>query len=161
MPKFVTIGYGDRAGDAATAGASAAGGANRELGPPRGLEQRVACVWIGDGSAVRVLPDACVDIVWTRGRLVVAGPATGPDLAPATPGQGRCGVRFRVGAAGAALGLPASELLDQIVPLAEIWGGEGRRLEDRVALAERPLEALVAGVYDRIAGDGDDLVREA
>jgi AraC-like DNA-binding protein len=134
---------------------------NRELAPPPGLEQQVACVWIGDGSAIRVLPDACVDVVWTRGELVVAGPATGPDFAVATPGQGRCGVRFRVGAAGAALGLPASELLDEVVPLADIWGGEGRLLEDRVALAERPLEALVAGVHDRIAGDGDDLVREA
>lgn len=138
-----------------------AGMPNRELAPPPGLEQQVACVWIGDGSAVRVLPDACVDIVWTRGELVVAGPATGPDLAPATPGQGRCGVRFRVGAAGAALGLAASELLDEVVPLAEIWGAEGRLLEERVALAERPLEALVAGVYDRVAGGGDELVREA
>jgi AraC-like DNA-binding protein len=134
---------------------------NRELAPPRGLEQQVACVWIGDGSAVHVLPDACVDIVWTQGRLVVAGPATGPDLAAATPGQGRCGVRFRVGAAGAALGLPASALLDEIVPIEEIWGATGRRLEDRVALAERPLDALVAGVHARISGAWDDLVREA
>jgi AraC-like DNA-binding protein len=134
---------------------------NRELAPPPALEEQLACVWIGDASAVHVLPDACVDIVWTRGELVVAGPATGPDLAPATPGQARCGVRFRVGAAGAALGLPASELLDEVVPLAEIWGAQGRRLEDRVARADRPVEALVAGVYDRIAGEGDDLVREA
>jgi AraC-like DNA-binding protein len=134
---------------------------NRELAPPPGLEQQVACVWIGDGSAVHVLPDACVDIVWTKGRLMVAGPATGPDLAAATPGQGRCGVRFRVGAAGAALGLPASELLDEIVPIEEIWGAAGPRLEDRVALAERPLDVLVAGVHDRIAGARDDLLREA
>jgi AraC-like DNA-binding protein len=134
---------------------------NRELAPPPGLEQQVACVWIGDGSAQQVLPDACVDVVWTQGRLMVAGPATGPDLAAATPGQGRCGVRFRVGAAGAALGLPASELLEETVPLEEIWGAAGRRLEDRVALAARPLDALVAGVYDRISGAGDDLVREA
>jgi AraC-like DNA-binding protein len=134
---------------------------NRELAPPPGLEQQVACVWIGDGAAVHVLPDACVDVVWTRGRLMVAGPATGPDVAPATPGQGRCGMRFRVGAAGAALGMSASELLDEIVPLEEVWGAAGRRLEDRVALAPRPLDALVAGVYDRIAGAGDDLVREA
>jgi AraC-like DNA-binding protein len=134
---------------------------NRELAPPPGLEQQVACVWIGDGSAVHVLPDACVDIVWTKGQLMVAGPATGPDLAPATPGQARCGVRFRVGAAGAALGLPASELLDEIVPIEEIWGDAGRRVGNRIAAAERPLEALVAGVYDRISGAGDDLVREA
>jgi AraC-like DNA-binding protein len=134
---------------------------NRELAPPPGLEQQVACVWTGDGSAVHVLPDACVDIVWTQGRLMVAGPATGPDLAPATPGQGRCGVRFRIGAAGAALRLPASELLDEVVPLEEIWGTAGRRLEARVAAATHPLDALVAGVHDRIAGAGDDLVREA
>src|SRR6188472_2258010 len=120
---------------------------NRELAPPPGLDGLVACIWIGDGSAVHVLPDACVDIVWSQGRLMVAGPATGPDIAPATPGQGRCGVRFRVGAAGAALGLPASELLDEMVPLHEIWGDAARRLEDRMALADRPVDALVAGVY--------------
>jgi AraC-like DNA-binding protein len=135
--------------------------AYRELAPPQGLEQQVACVWVGGGGATRVLPDACVDVVWTQGRLIVAGPATMPDLAPATPGQTRCGVRFRVGMAGGALGLPASELLDQVVPVADIWGAAGRRLEGRVAASERPLEALVAGVADRIAGTGDDLARAA
>jgi AraC-like DNA-binding protein len=132
-----------------------------ELAPSPALEAQVACVWVGDGGAVRVLPDACADIVFTGGRLVVAGPATLPDLVPATPGQDRCGVRFRVGLAGSALGLPAAELLDQVVPLAEIWGAEGRRLEDRVAAAERPLEAMIAGVAARIAGARDDVVREA
>jgi AraC-like DNA-binding protein len=135
--------------------------AYRELAPPAGLEQQVACVWVGGGGATRVLPDACVDVVWTRGRLIVAGPATMPDLAPATPGQNRCGVRFRVGMAGGALGLPASELLDQVVPVADIWGAAGRRLEGRVAAAERPLEALIAGVADRIGGTGDELARAA
>src|SRR3954447_7447448 len=127
---------------------------NREMAPPPGLEQHVACVWIGDGSAVHVLPDACVDIVWTRGQLMVAGPATRPDPAPASPGQGRCGLRFRVGAAGAALGVPASELLDEIVPVAEIWGDAGRRLADRVALAERPLDALAAGGAAPVSAPG-------
>jgi AraC-like DNA-binding protein len=135
--------------------------AYRELAPPPGLEQQVACVWVGGGGATRVLPDACVDIVWTRGRVIVAGPATVPDLAPATPGQRRCGVRFRVGMAGGALGLPASELLDRAVPVAEIWGAAGRRLEGRVAASERPLETLIAGVGGRIAGVRDDLAREA
>jgi len=133
----------------------------RELAPPRGLDAQVACVWIGGGGAVRVLPDACVDIVFTRGRLVVAGPATRPDIAPATPGQARCGVRFRVGMAGDALGLPASELLDEVVPLAEVWGSDARRLEDRVGAAERPLPVLVAGVAGRIADARDGLVRAA
>ena len=33
----------------------------------------------------RILPDACVDIVWGGTRLVVAGPATGPKLATISP----------------------------------------------------------------------------
>jgi AraC-like DNA-binding protein len=135
--------------------------AYREFAPPPGLEAQVACVWVGGDGAVRVLPDACVDIVWARGRLIVAGPATMPDLSPATPGQDRCGVRFRVGMAGSALGLPAAELLDRVVPLAEVWGPAGRRLEDRVAGAERPLETLIAGIAGRIAPACDGVVREA
>jgi AraC-like DNA-binding protein len=132
-----------------------------EFAPPPGLEAQVACVWVGSSAAARVLPDACTDIVFSAGRLVVAGPATLPDLVPATPGQDRCGVRFRVGLAGSALGLPASDLLDQVVPLAEVWGAEGRRLEDQVAAAERPLEVMIAGVAARIAGARDEVAREA
>lgn len=135
--------------------------AYRELPAPPGLERQVACVWESGGTATRVLPDACVDIVWSQGRLIVAGPATAPVLAPATPGQGRCGVRFRVGLAGASLGLPASELLDESVGLAEVWGTAGKRLEDRVAAADAPLAALVGGVAERIADAREDLVRQA
>jgi AraC-like DNA-binding protein len=135
--------------------------AYRELPAPLGLERQVACIWESGGTAARVLPDACVDIVWSQGRLIVAGPATLPVLAPATPGQSRCGVRFRVGLAGAALGLPASELRDESVPLAELWGAEGRRLEARLAAADAPLDALVTGVAERIAGAREDVVRDA
>jgi hypothetical protein len=69
----------------------------------------------------RVLPDACVDVVWTGGRLTVAGPATGPVVVDLPAGAASMGVRFRIGAAGAALGVPAGELLDASVPL--VWRG--------------------------------------
>ena len=62
-----------------------------------------------------------MDIVWAGDRLVVAGPATGPVLTKLPAGSPAFGVRFRVGAAGAALGLPAAELLDATVPLADVW----------------------------------------
>lgn len=127
--------------------------AYRELAPPPGLEALVACVWVSHDGATRVLPDACVDVVFDGGRLVVAGPATVATLAPATPGQHRAGVRFRVGAAGAALGLPVAELRDQGVPLAELWGPEARGLEDRVAAAptrKDALLALIGGVARRL-----------
>jgi AraC-like DNA-binding protein len=115
---------------------------------------------------VRVLPDSCADIIFDAGRLVVVGPATVATDAPATPGQERCGVRFRIGSAGAALGLPAAELLDRSVPLAELWGRAGRVLEDRVVAAETTDEALAAllnGVAQRLPppGGGDPRVRRA
>jgi AraC-like DNA-binding protein len=138
----------------------------RELAPPPGLEEHVACVWVSHDRAVRVLPDACADIVFSAGRLIVAGPATAAVEARATPGWERCGVRFRIGSAGAALGLPAVELQDLGVPLTEVWGREGRRLEERVAGApttEEALAALARGVAERLppAGGGDPLVRRA
>jgi AraC-like DNA-binding protein len=127
--------------------------AYRELAPPPGLEALVACVWVSHDGSVRVLPDACADVVFSGGRLVVAGPATVASVAPATPGQARVGVRFRVGAAGAALGLPLGELRDQGVALAEIWGGDAKALEDRVAAApsrKDALLALIGGVAQRL-----------
>lgn len=92
--------------------------AYREI-PQRG--DLVACLWSNDGGprTHRILPDACVDIVSRDGRLFVAGPATRAHMV--TVDGTVFGVRFRVGAAGAALGLPAAELLDTSVPLDEIW----------------------------------------
>lgn len=125
----------------------------RELAPPPALEALVACTWVSHDGEVRVLPDACADVVLSGGRLLVAGPATTETTAPATPGQLRVGVRFRVGAAGAALGLPAAELRDQGVPLAELWGPDARRLEARVAAApdaRAALLALIGGLARRL-----------
>jgi AraC-like DNA-binding protein len=127
--------------------------AYRELAPPPGLEALVACAWVSHDGAVRVLPDACVDVVLSGGRLLVAGPATTATFAPATPGQVRVGVRFRVAAAGAALGLPADELRDQGVGLEEIWGRGARAFEARVAAAPTRRDALLAligGIAQRL-----------
>jgi len=125
----------------------------REFAAPPGLGPFVACLWTSHDGEVRVLPDACVDVVFGGGRLVVAGPATTATIAPATPGQRRVGLRFRVGAAGAALGVSAAELLDLGLPLTELWGRAGQRLEDRVAAApttEARIAVLARGVADRL-----------
>jgi len=55
-------------------------------------------------------------------------------------------VRFRVGVAGAALGVPADALRDFSVPLEELWGSEGRRLSEAVAAAPS-----VEGALGRLA----------
>jgi AraC-like DNA-binding protein len=94
----------------------------------RELQQQaplIACLWERDSAeeprAVPVLPDACADIVSVDGRLMIAGPATGPATSAIPPGATVFGARFRVGAAGAALGVPAGELLDARVPLEDVW----------------------------------------
>ena len=91
----------------------------------------VACTWervAGSGADMAatpghvVVPDACVDVIWSRGRRVIAGPDTGPRLVTPPLGVRVVGARLRPGAAGAALGLPASELRDLLVDAADVLG---------------------------------------
>jgi AraC-like DNA-binding protein len=106
----------------------------RELAPPPAIASHVACLWWRTDASPRVVPDGCVDLVWTGAELIVAGPATRAVMPKLPPGRPKVGVRFRVGAAGAALGLPARELLDRSPALAEVWA-DGQRLAQRVAEA--------------------------
>lgn len=138
----------------------------RELPPPPELAPHVACLWTRDAAdhpvERRVLPDACVDVVWMGGsRLFVAGPATCPVLADVPSAAPVLGVRFRVGAAGAALGVPAAELLDLQVPLSGLWGRVAERVEERLAEARFPLAELARAVAVPRAGRLDPLVRAA
>src|SRR4051794_41930627 len=85
--------------------------AYRELPLPGRPAPHVACLWARDpeprASVRRILPDACVDVVWVQGdRLVVAGPATGPALAALPAGAAAPRGRLRGGAPGSAVGAP-------------------------------------------------------
>jgi AraC-like DNA-binding protein len=74
-----------------------------------------------------------MDLIWIDGRLLVAGPDTGPHLAAPAPGRSH-GLRFASGTAPALLGVPAYELRDQCVPLDALWPADRvRRLTDQVA----------------------------
>ena len=87
--------------------------------------------------------------------LIVAGPATRAHHT--TTAGPTFGVRFRIGAAGAALGLPAAELLDTSVPLEDVWGAaEARRIAER---ATNVHELAAAATARR--GPPDPLVRAA
>lgn len=121
----------------------------RELAPPPALASHVACLWWRSGEATRILPDGCVDLVWTGGELIVAGPATRPVVPRLPSGEPKVGVRYRVGAAVAALGLPARELLDHSPSLAEVWP-DGAELAERVAEA-RGARARLGLLVDTLA----------
>ncbi|MGV9277796.1 helix-turn-helix domain-containing protein [Streptomyces griseosporeus] len=104
-----------------------------------------AVVWTntpaGPGGAP-VLPDGCMDLLWHEGRLLVAGPDT-RAYTPQGPAAPWSGIRFRPGTAPALLGVPAHELRDQRVELADLWSaGRVRRLRARVATAAGPEAGL-------------------
>jgi AraC-like DNA-binding protein len=121
---------------------------------PAALASHACCVWAHAagpaGHVQRVLPDGCSDIVWIGGEdLIVAGPATAHVLTAIPAGVTAVGVRFAPGAAGAALGLPARELQDQTVDLADVWRARGREVAKRLQSA--PPERRLAVLADAVA----------
>ena len=129
----------------------------REYVPATGLRAVVACTWEqvpAEDLLQRVVPDACVDLIWLAGReLVIAGPDTSARDVALAAGTRTSGIRIRPGAAGAVLGLPASELRDQEVAAQDVWGAEATRLQQAVAAVshERRAALLSAAVASRQA----------
>jgi AraC-like DNA-binding protein len=141
--------------------------AYREQPPPAGLAPWLACTWTRaeERQTVRVLPDGCTDlIVHAGGRVLVAGPDTAARLSRVTPATRVVGVRFRPGAGAAVLGVPLHALRDGRPTLAELWGDDGRRLEEQLAAAGSDaarLRVLLAAVAARRQGLPDPLVAAA
>ncbi len=124
---------------------------------------------------MRVVPDGCIDIVWTEGvGTVVVGPNTRAFLVALARGTRVAGVRLHPGGAPPLLGVDAAALRDGSVPIEAVWGDAGKRfaerldeLEDRAgvlvsALAARapasaPPDPLVRAAVARLAGPGLDV----
>jgi AraC-like DNA-binding protein len=122
-----------------------------ERAPADDLAGHLRCSWTAvTGRPRAVLPDGCLDLMWVGGELVVAGPDTGPAPTDLAPGTEIAAVRFRPGAAPAVLGVPAVELRDRRVRLADLWR-DGAELERRVGAAAAPVAVLEAAVRARLA----------
>ena len=134
----------------------------REERPPAALLPSVTCLWArvagpGAAAAAAVLPDACVDLIWERGRGVfVAGPDTGPVPSVSPPGTVLAGLRFAPGAAGPALGLPMSGLLNLRVDAADLGTGPGAALARALpgSLPAGRALAVLAGLAGVLAAEG-------
>ncbi|HEY3008646.1 MAG TPA: helix-turn-helix domain-containing protein [Micromonosporaceae bacterium] len=115
-----------------------------------------AVVWrnaVPDGGVLgRVLPDGCLDLLWVDDTLLVAGPDTAAYVPGGRPGSVFVGVRFAPGAGAAIIGVPANELRDRRVPLADVWpAGRVRRLTTRMASAADPVVELERVAAERVA----------
>jgi AraC-like DNA-binding protein len=101
----------------------------REFLPPAALADHFVCFWtqtISGSQGVyeqRVLPDACIDIVLVDDEApIVVGPWTVPLLAQLPAGSSITGARLHPGRASCLIGMPASELLNQTIPMAAVEG---------------------------------------
>ncbi|WP_153449481.1 helix-turn-helix domain-containing protein [Streptomyces smaragdinus] len=100
------------------------------------------------GEPYRVLPDGCMDLIWSGGTLLVAGPDTRAHLGQGAPGTEYAALRFAPGQGAVLLGVAAVELRDTRVPLDALWpSARARRLAERIgAAADRK------AVLERAAG---------
>ncbi|HZX06516.1 helix-turn-helix domain-containing protein [Kribbella sp.] len=119
-----------------------------------------------EGGEFRILPDGCMDLLLMDDELYVAGPDDRAWVGSAPRGTRYAGIRFAPGAAPGFFGVPARELLNELVPLADLWSpNRTRRLLDRILpapdqptaldlevarLAEEPTDALTAQVLHSV-----------
>ena len=131
----------------------------REFRPPAALAEYLLCFWTQTicsrvGFTQRVLPDCCVDILLMNGVPIVVGPWTEPFAASLPPGTHILAARCHPGFASSLLGVPASDLLNQSVPLCDVWGSAGtaglaRSVEETTLRAR--MSAMEAALLARVA----------
>lgn len=127
----------------------------REHAPPAALTPWVQCLWDrrSDGSATRVLPDGCIDLVWTERRgAVIVGPNTTAFVVSNPPSAKVAGARLRPGAAPALLGVASPALVDARVPATELWGDSGSRLDMVLEERDDPVAVIAAALCARLPG---------
>lgn len=116
----------------------------REFPAPPPLRGDVECRWsVGNAAGERptvqhVLPDACMDLIWTGTQLLVAGPDTAPQPVRRVPGTTAAGLRFAPGRLPSLLGIPAAAVRDQRVALAELQPALARRAMARLEYGADP-----------------------
>jgi AraC-like DNA-binding protein len=121
----------------------------QEFAPSEHLKPFVECFWTHQpGNAVLdypVLPDGCVDIVYsprTVRELQVVGVMTSARKFSLVPGQTGFGIRFRPGMSQAFLPVPGLKTTDQSLSLKDIWGADARRLVEQVSEAQSPAQCI-------------------
>ena len=112
----------------------------RELPVSRALQDHFACTWVHqlpvDGtSPIVIVPDGSIDLQWVAGGWRIAGPDREPQAETPLAGAIIIGFRFRPAAAAAWLGMPATEILNQRVPLDDIWGAKAHRMAEGASCA--------------------------
>ena len=142
----------------------------QERPPARPVARHLTCAWVqrvAPGTEPyehHSVPNASVELSCELGSAPrVVGPQAGPVRHVNAPGSTVVGVRFRPGAAPSVLDMPASELVDLVVDVEDLWGPAGARLGEELAgcaTAEEAASLLERVVLERATGGPDPLVAE-
>jgi AraC-like DNA-binding protein len=128
----------------------------REHRPPTVLADWLDRVWereAGQGGPARILPDGCIDIVFSPSRgLRLVGANTVAFLSDVEPAEIVVGARMVPGGAPALLGIAAEDQLDRRMPLRDVIGDDGARLEQRLSEARDPVATLGQWLLHRSRG---------
>src|SRR5262245_17921342 len=119
------------------------------------LRSVFAATWVhrmpaADTPPIIVTPDATIDLQWVDGRFRIAGPDKDPQVESLPAGATVIGFRFHPAAAASWLGVPAAEILEQRLPLAELWGAKAHRLAGQIRDRET-LATLIASIERAVA----------
>jgi len=133
----------------------------QEYLPATRLKPFVECFWgFESGCEIPeypVLPDGCVDIVYSPSlarELQLVGTMTSAKRFALPAGGVQFGVRFRPGMSRAFLPIPAWDTTDQSITLSDIWGAEARRLTEQLGEAQSA-EKCIGFLEARLRGPGD------
>ena len=131
----------------------------REHPVPAPWRPLVECLWTSAAPSapevVDVLPDGCMDLVWSGTELFVAGPDTAPNPYTRSAGLAATGLRFRPGVLPALLDTPAAVLRDARVPLEALHGPLARPAVAALVGGAEPAAVLTA-LAARLPGDAPE-----
>src|SRR5260370_7230421 len=107
----------------------------------------------GPARQTAVIPDACADLIWFGGKLLVAGPDRQVSFESVPPGSTVVGLRLQPGSVAPWFRVPANEMVGERVPLDFLWNGQTQRLLDSIGDAHEPavVSLRLQTALDRIA----------
>ncbi|WP_439627182.1 DUF6597 domain-containing transcriptional factor [Shinella sp.] len=120
----------------------------REYAAAGALSAVLHCAWMhrapeGEPAPrVAVVPDGCVDLLWTEHGFLIAGPDRTAAFPRLRPGETILGLRFRPGIARHLLRCDLDALTGQVVPFADIRASGLSQHHERLLAAGAPLKRL-------------------
>ena len=120
----------------------------REYRPVGALSTVIRCAWMHHApenppdARIAVVPDGCVDLLWTKEGFLIAGPDRTAAFPRLRPGETILGLRLRPGIARHLLRCDLDTLTGKVVPLADIRPHRLDHHHERLLTAAGPRERL-------------------